>query len=205
MNSRAWYGVDSHYEEKSGTDKTIDKLLDMYAKAISRYFSVFDSQDYSSIVTLDKKHLPREKALFRDWFLDKGLPYLKRIAKMTHSESENISSKIEYELYILEEEMDFEYPDDVRSTLISIVNDLPDYIEIPLEVSVPFNSSMSSGVQSKQLDELISNVNKSYSVYGEDFHKQMSKYEESTAYVGSSFFYILRGNKFGNIRVLQDN
>lgn len=189
MNSRAWYGVDSHFEEKSIADKTVNKLLSMYAEAISRYFSVFDSQDYSSIITLDKSKLPKDKVLFRDWFLEKGLPYLKKIAKNNVADSENLISKLEYELYTLKEEMDFEYPEDVRSTLISIVNDLPDYIEIPIEVSVPFNSSIVSGDRNKYWDEVSRITGKSYYTYGKDLHPQMSNYEESAQYADSSFFF----------------
>ena len=205
MNSRAWYGVDNHTVEKSESNVLVDRLLSMYADAISRYFAVVDSRDYTAIMKMDKSKLPVDKLLFLDWFSEKGLPFLKKLAETNLRDRESVVSKLEYELYILEEEMDFQYPEDVRSTLISIVNDLPDYIEEPMEIYATVNSATFNGSWYNYLHETNDVANTSFYQYTKDIYKPVSKYEESAQVADSSFFYLLRGIHNGNDRVLQVN
>lgn len=188
MNSRAWFGVNSHFEQESIQDQLINDLLKMYADALTQYFSIGDSHDYKIIEKIDKSKLPKDKKLFLEWFLEKGLPFLQNLAKMNIPDGKELSSKLEYDMYILEEEMDFQYPDDVRSTLIGIVNDLPDYIKAANEISVTVNSETLKGNWNKYLGDLNDVINTSSYHYSKEFYKNVSKYEESANYADSSFF-----------------
>lgn len=63
--------------------------------------------------------------MFLEWLESKGILSAQRLAAITNVENEQeVLAEINYEMYILQEEMDFEYPEDVRASLISISNDL---------------------------------------------------------------------------------
>lgn len=206
MNSRAWYGVEEHFVEKSEPDRLVTKLLNMCAEAIGQYFTVGNSRDYSAIMKMDKTKLPIPKLLFLEWFSEKGLPFLKELAEINLPEKETLTSKLEYELYILEEEMDFQYPDDVRSTLISIVNDLTEYTKVREEVSrkeisVTLNSSTFNGNWNKYLHDLVDATSTSRYPH-KKVYKSVSKNEEPAQVADSSFFYSIRSEIIGNVRLL---
>ncbi|MHC8514500.1 hypothetical protein [Sporosarcina sp. ITBMC105] len=201
--SREWYGVKCQTSNTTKQYEVISELLSMYADAITKYFSVTNSSDYSSIESLDKTKLSKDKQLFLEWFIVKGLPFLKSLAELHLPDNVELISKIEYDMYILEEEMDFQYPDDVRSTLINIVNDMPEYIKAATEIAVTVNCETQDGKWDFYIYEPSKRVISNSYPNKKDNYEYMSKYEESTFSADSSFF-ILQGVNYGNFGVLQN-
>ncbi|NRD78548.1 hypothetical protein HPT25_14385 [Bacillus sp. BRMEA1] len=135
MNIREWYGYSGNYNRNLDINLCVDGLLQLYAKAIMTYFSVNDAKSYHEIQNVDSSSLNNGQKLFLKWLNEKGFPYLEKLASTNLPNNDELIAHLEYDKYILEEEMDFQYPDDVRSSLIGIVNDVPGYIEAANEVS----------------------------------------------------------------------
>ncbi|MFE4201141.1 hypothetical protein [Aneurinibacillus aneurinilyticus] len=126
MYIREWYGGMKDMVSINETDKCFDELLVLYAKAISMYFSLSQVTDANKLIELaSKQELEVGQKLFLDWFQEKGLPYLKKITSKRLPDNEQLIAQIEYDKYILEDEMDFDDPVGVRACLINIVNNLP--------------------------------------------------------------------------------
>ncbi|MGB2993567.1 MAG: hypothetical protein WBB47_13110 [Paenisporosarcina sp.] len=141
MNIREWFDFSGDSMPSSDVNNSIDDLLSLYSAALKQYFSVHDAEDFHVIQNLDTKKLNLDQTLFLEWLKEKGFPYLKELASTSFGSDANLSAKIQYDLYILQEEMDFEYPDDVQSSLISIVNDFPNYVAATTESYFEYEDS----------------------------------------------------------------
>lgn len=128
MNIREWFGFSGDFNSITMVNESIEKLLYVYSNALKEYFSVHDAKDYKVIKTLNEVDLNIEQKLFLEWLNNKGFDYLCYLASTNFANDATLNAKIQYDLYILEEEMDFEFPNDVMSSLISVVNDFPDYL-----------------------------------------------------------------------------
>lgn len=139
MNIRDWFGFVGELTASSNVNESIEKLLHVYSMALKTYFSVQDAKDYTEIMDLNPDTLNAEQQHFLSWLNNKGFNYLKEIASTNFTNDATLDAMIQYDLYILEEEMDFKYPTDVMSSLISIVNDFPNYIAATSEIDEDFN------------------------------------------------------------------
>jgi hypothetical protein len=203
MSIREWYGFKGEYDKTSDINSCVDGLLTLYAEAIKQYFSLNEATSYRSILTVDQSKLNLGQKLFLEWLNEKGFPYLNELSSKPLPNNEQLVSKIEYDKYILEEEMDFQFPDDVRASLISIVNDVPEYIQAASEVSVSIDVGQIWKNWSAWLPEKHnSNLQKIYFYNVKDFDYPVSNYSESASNAGSLFMF--RGIKTnGNFRILQ--
>ncbi|MGF2617717.1 hypothetical protein FZC84_11830 [Rossellomorea vietnamensis] len=193
MNIREWFGFNGTYNESLEINICVDGLLNLYAKALMEYFSVQVS-NVNELIFIDPTGLSKEQTLFLEWIKDKGIPYLQTIVSTDLPQDEQLVAKIEFDKYILEEEMDFEYPSEVRSSLIGIVNDLPQYINAANEVSSTIIKREINTLWSGWLYELFTDdeepvvsVTKSYKLEG--LYKGMSNYKESAPMAGSLFLF----------------
>ncbi|MED4455881.1 hypothetical protein [Metabacillus fastidiosus] len=192
MNIREWFGFDKEYDSKQDINMCIDELLELYVNAIKKYFSIYDAPDFRSIQNIDRAKLSVGESMFIEWLTEKGFPYLKKLVALKLPNNELLISKIEYEKYILEEEMDFEYPDDVRSSLIGIVNNMPEYIGAVTEISatVNLNSVINPVVQRVSLRDALDTVvavTTQYKVGSTCC--SISNYQEPALHVGSLFYF----------------
>ncbi|USK44665.1 hypothetical protein [Cytobacillus oceanisediminis] len=210
MNIREWFGFYGEYEMSSDINSCVDGLLEIYAKAIMKYFSVPDAKSYHAIQKVNRSNLDPAQHLFLDWLNDKGFPYLQDLVSKKLPEDEQLIAKIEYDKYILEEEMDFQFPEDIRSSLIGIVSEMPDYIAASLEVSSTLISteidqlwnSWSSWLTDPIFDEYSKMITiKTHFKTIEDIYNPMSNIEESAMRAGSLFMF-LGGKHYEYTRIL---
>lgn len=136
-NIREWYGVNK--VAQGVTEESLDALLVLYAKAITKYFSCEDAVSSVELIrSARKQQLSEGQRIFLDWFESKGEPKIKEALLKKLPENDDLAAQFDYEKYILEEEMDFEYPEDVRASLVGIVSDL----SMRIEVSVTIESTL---------------------------------------------------------------
>ncbi|THF80816.1 hypothetical protein [Cohnella fermenti] len=132
---REWFGV--HQAAQGRTGQSLDSLLALYVKAITRYFSCEEAKSSSELILAARtRELAGGQRMFLDWFEEVGQPSIMRILQGKIPENEELIAQFDYEKFILEEEMGFEYPEDVRASLINIVIDLPARIESAASVEV---------------------------------------------------------------------
>lgn len=128
-NIRNWFGVSRLAVGK--TEESLDSLLKLYGIAISKYFSCEDAVSASELICKAAANtLSKGEEMFLKWFKDVGSPYIVSILEGRLPDNPELVAQFEYEQYILQEEMNFQYPDDVRSLLVNIITDLPARIEI---------------------------------------------------------------------------
>jgi hypothetical protein len=208
MNIREWYGFEGEYDKAMEINICVDGLLVLYAKAIMQYFSVLNVQNYREIQNIDRSNLETGQVLFLNWLNEKGFPYLTQLAAKHLPNDEELISHIEYDKYILEEEMDFEYPDDVRSSLISIVNDVPDYIMAATEVSVSVSVDQIGDSWVTWLTEH-QVVDTQTGYLGINYYRikenEYSIANDKEAVLTAGSLFLFRGNFFGNFGLLQVN
>lgn len=127
MNIREWFGSQSQYNKSTDFNQNLDNLLNLYMKAVTQYFKLKSTNNVQDMIESLKSHqFSQTDNLFINWLISKGFPSMRDLANMQNVESneESIIGEINYQLFILQEEMDFEYPEDVRASLISISTDL---------------------------------------------------------------------------------
>lgn len=136
MNIREWFGYNKDFIVSTQTDKYLDKLFVIYAEALKEYFSVKDASNLDDLLHNAKNsNLTKGQQLFLNWFEEKGMNELRVFIPRTIPNNETLLATLDYEIYMMEEEMDFDYPDDIVSTLMSITNLLPEIINPILETS----------------------------------------------------------------------
>lgn len=126
--SREWFFVKDilKYNE---TDKAFNRLLDLYKLSLFKYFNIV-CEDILSFEDLLKFltfiELSKADSMFVDFLINKALAFFKENCPFNLPDKPNLKHHIEYEHYILNEEyIPFDYPEDLRSCLISIVVDFP--------------------------------------------------------------------------------
>lgn len=135
MDIRKWFC--SEPASSTESDSCFNKLLELYAEALNRYFSIYESSDIRDLIEKAKNsELSEEQQLFVDWFQEFGLPTLQSILEKKLPNDPDFIAQIEYEHYILSEEMISGSPEDIRSALVNIVVDLPTRIELAATGSV---------------------------------------------------------------------
>ncbi|MED4798982.1 hypothetical protein P9684_03850 [Bacillus atrophaeus] len=67
---------------------------------------------------------------FIEWIKEKGIPRLKNIDFNNVPNDDRFLAMIEFDEFILQNEMDFKEPEEVRGCIISMVNCFQEYIKI---------------------------------------------------------------------------
>ncbi len=129
MNIRKWFGSTEQYDSNTEFNRCLDKLLVLYRRAIVEYLeSALPLEDVQELIISAYRNnsLPKGKIIFLNWFEEKGLSQIQLLANKKDTKNEvEVIAEIEYFYFLLNEEMDFAYPEDVRASLINIVNELP--------------------------------------------------------------------------------
>jgi hypothetical protein len=129
MNIRKWFGVEISYDNNK-FNVSLDALLQLYKECLVRYFNLENIKDSNELLAILKTtELGIGDSMFLEWYEQKGLPNIKKVALWTDHSDEQMIAEIDYEHYILSEEMNaFDYPEEVRSVLISVSSYLFDKI-----------------------------------------------------------------------------
>lgn len=129
MDIRAWLGGNNHHG-KGQIHEKINELSQLYVTAVKEYFSLDDiGTDFNEFcIIIKNKKIRADQEGFRKWFLDNGSLFLKDLIKKQYKDCEKAVAKMDYEMYILSDELDLEYPDDLVASLISITEELPTYL-----------------------------------------------------------------------------
>lgn len=133
MSIRAWFGLDAKYDLENKINKALDRLLKLYSTALQKYFKIEHSsnfKDFVSRINIDK--LNKQDKIFLKWLTEEGINSFSIINNKLYDDLQVISS-IEYEEYLLNEELDMQYPDDLRNVIISIANNLCGYLSTCIE------------------------------------------------------------------------
>lgn len=124
-----WFGTSRRMAQANETTNAFEHLLSLYAKAISKYFGLDNICSAAELINLSRGNdLKKGDILLVDWFENKALPFINKYMNQQLPESNLLISQLEYEYYILEQEMGMLYPEDLRACLVNIINDLPDRI-----------------------------------------------------------------------------
>lgn len=144
MNIREWFELEPMYADTK-VNKSVDRMLILCRDALSEYFSISDSKDIKELI--QRAYESRDKSLdesFLEWLLEKGLPRLHNIDFSNLPDNEKFIAMIEIDEFVLENEMDFSDPEEVRACIISFVNSLPEYISSCNEIAVSIESDIES-------------------------------------------------------------
>jgi hypothetical protein len=199
MNIREWFGFRKQYHPNGETDRCLDSLLSLYSKALTQYFSASDVQNVNHLIEiLSQRHLSRSENLFFDWLTSKGLHMLESISSKSLPNDNQLTAKIEYERFILEEEMDFEFPEDVRASLINIASELPEIIAAALEASVSITEDWLTSLFT-EFDFLENVVDEKSEYFQQENEYVMLNYRESVDKTGSFFILFFSGGKYVSI------
>ncbi|EJQ61749.1 hypothetical protein [Bacillus mycoides] len=172
MNIREWFGYNKDFIVSTQTDKYLDKLFVIYAKALKEYFSVKDASNLDELLhNVKKSNLTKGQQLFLSWFEEKGINQLRIFVSKTIPNDETLLATLDYEIYMMEEEMDFDYPEDIVSTLMNITTLLPEIINPILE-----NASTQ--------EEFVVRTSEKGIAIGSKYHSDRNQNQ----YYGSSYF-----------------
>jgi hypothetical protein len=127
MDIREWFNLKNGNENEF--EKYIEELLNLYKRALFKYFSITDS--FYNITEflryIGDKMLSTDQELFFQWFNRIGLPTIQNVFNETISFDIDLIAEFEYEIYYMSESINSD-ADDIRSMLINVVVDLPDRI-----------------------------------------------------------------------------
>ncbi|WP_371103426.1 hypothetical protein [Streptomyces sp. PU_AKi4] len=120
MSIRAWFGLDTKYDLDNNINKALNRLLELYSTALQKYFEIDYSSNFDDFVKrINVDNLNQQDKIFFRWLTDEGIKSFSILNKKLQDDLQVISS-IEYEAYLLNEELDMQYPDDLRNVIISI-------------------------------------------------------------------------------------
>ncbi|UDB47309.1 hypothetical protein [Bacillus safensis] len=192
MNIREWFGLEA-YSEETEAHYAVDNMLKLCREALTKYFSVTDSENIHDLIQLASKS--NIDTGFLDWLLEKGLPQLNNINFAELPNLEKFVSMINIDIFVLENEMDFSDPEEVRGCIISFVNSLSEYISLCTEVSV----SIEEEITTSSHDENFINIQDKY-IFMDEPISQTSIWESAEEQVP----FFMEEFKYGNVRILQN-
>lgn len=188
MNIRDWFLLGSEYQ-KSKVDSQVDKMLILCRQALSEYFSLANSENIKELIKTGLKSSDINQPLdveFLEWLETKGLPRLHDIDFSDLPDSDHFIAMIEYEEYLLKSEMDYLDREEIRSCIISFINNLSEHISSSREVSTSIEHT--SNVKEDIVEDTAFTVK---SKYEEQLTKQI-KYSGSAINAGP---FLYGGNK----------
>lgn len=127
MDIREWFGM-SPYSEKTAAQSTLDRVLSLHRDALVRYLSVPDCGNVDDLIVSAKRTDKKSSdVLFLDWLVEKGLPKLRDSNLNNIADQRKFISMINVDEFVLQNEMDFSEPNEVRGCIISFLSDLKWY------------------------------------------------------------------------------
>jgi len=90
-------------------------FISIYTQALAKYLDVESSLNLDEIIDKAKRKNNDDLNLFIDWFERKGRKTILDISKIEIPENEDFMAQIEYEIYILRENLESEDLEDLRA------------------------------------------------------------------------------------------
>lgn len=111
-------------------ESKLKQLMDMYMEGIRNYFSLPNTLTKMEEVfnCLEYKKVRPDEEPFKKWVLEKAKDFAEMITNKQYSNDESAIAQIEYQIYLLEDELDMQYPESLISSLIEITEQLPKHL-----------------------------------------------------------------------------
>lgn len=116
-------------EEETESKQAVNRYLSLYQKALCQYFQTEANHIEELVQKAKKKNLSKGESLFLGYIEEKMIPFFRIYLNIPYPNNDQFVAKVDYDFYILNEEVqDYSRPECVRSSLISFVNDFPEYV-----------------------------------------------------------------------------
>ncbi|MGR0121280.1 hypothetical protein [Bacillus halotolerans] len=157
MSVRSWFGLDEQFYLENEINHCLDELLNQYRQALHNYFGIDHSENITQFRSkVMAKSWGKHEMMFIKWLFDEGIKAFEILNNKITNDPQLISS-LEYQLYVLEPELENEYPDDLRDCLISIPDSISEYFSSYNEMSSGYEMIDDIDVKVKKLiQELVS-------------------------------------------------
>ncbi|WP_428828498.1 hypothetical protein ACPJHH_13100 [Bacillus altitudinis] len=127
MNIREWFGM-IPYSEKTEAQCALDRVLTLHREALVQYLSVDDRGDIYDLIRAAKiTDKNSGDVLFLDWLIEKGLTQICSLDFSKITDQEKFIAMVDLDEFVLQNEMDFLEPNEVRGCIISFLSDLKWY------------------------------------------------------------------------------
>lgn len=127
MNIREMFGYD--IVELNNTEKSLDNLLNVFLQAVYYYYDLDEINKLGELIQKAKTNCKSSgDKLFFDWLTEEGFPLIKNILSSDLLDNDQLISQINYEKYYLEKEIGYHDKDELKYSLIDVIEDLPERI-----------------------------------------------------------------------------
>lgn len=128
-NAGTWFDLDFEVKPGNNINEALLRLFDLMKESLHIYFNIENS---SNIHEFLKNAAAKNNVdySFIEWIKEKGIPRLKNIDFNNAPNDDRFLAMIEFDEFILQNEMDFKEPEEVRGCIISLVNCFQEYINI---------------------------------------------------------------------------
>lgn len=128
-NAGTWFDLDFEVKPGNNINEALLRLFDLMKESLQIYFNIENSSEIHEF--LKNAALKNNvDSSFIEWIKEKGIPRLKNIDFNNVPNDDRFLAMIEFDEFILQNEMDFKEPEEVRGCIISMVNCFQEYIKI---------------------------------------------------------------------------
>lgn len=128
-NAMSWFDLDFEFKPENNIDKALLRLFELMKKSLHIYFNIENSSDIHEFLKIAAVKNDADYP-FLEWIKEKGIPRLRNIDFNKLPNDARFLVMIEFDEFVLQNEMDFIDPEEVRGCIISTVNSLQEYINI---------------------------------------------------------------------------
>ncbi len=128
-NSAKWFDLDFEFKPDNNIDETLLRLFELMKKSLHIYFNIKNSSNIHEFLKIAASKNDTDYP-FLEWIKEKGIPRLRNIDFNKLPNDDRFLVMIEFDEFVLQNEMDFVDPEEVRGCIISTVNSLQEYINI---------------------------------------------------------------------------
>lgn len=128
-NAMSWFDINFETKTDNKIDEALLRLFDLMKKSLHIYFNIENSSDIHEFLKIATTKSNVDYP-FLEWIKEKGIPRLRNINFNKLPNDDRFLVMIEFNEFVLQNEMDFVDPEEVRGCIISTVNSLQEYINI---------------------------------------------------------------------------
>lgn len=128
-NAMSWFDINFKTKTDNKIDEALLRLFDLMKESLHIYFNIENSSDIHEFLKIAASKNDAGYP-FLEWIKEKGIPRLRNINFNKLPNDDRFLVMIEFDEFVLQNEMDFVDPEEVRGCIISTVNSLQEYINI---------------------------------------------------------------------------
>lgn len=128
-NAMSWFDINFKTKTDNKIDEALLRLFDLMKESLHIYFNIENSSDIHEFLKIAASKNDADYP-FLEWIKEKGIPRLRNINFNKLPNDDRFLVMIEFDEFVLQNEMDFVDPEEVRGCFISTVNSLQEYINI---------------------------------------------------------------------------